>query len=755
MISFDVFDTLITRTTAIPSGVFALMQDELRKNSMYFDVPEYIRENFVDLRLNSEVLARKSYCNGALEDITLHQIYDALAMTGTLEEDIRIKLCVLEREIEYKCSIGIEQNIDKIKGYIKQGEKVVLISDMYLEEDTIRKMLIKADPIFEKIKIYVSSGYGKTKGSTNLFWAVKNIEKAEFSEWTHYGDNPKTDIQSAERLGIKAQYLKFEPLLKCELKALKYNEKNTFIQQTIGIARNTRLFYGLTAVKAIGSTIGGAVLFPYVWWIIQESIKKKISRLYFIARDGFILKKIADIIIKELGYQINTYYIYGSRRAWRMPSFNKSNSDVELLLNWSHPNNIKTIIDLADVFQITESQLISFLPNHYKKIKCFTAANFKIIKENLAANNEFKEFLYKIHENKRMEVIKYLQQEIDFSDDNMAFVELAGSGYTQLCLANIISEFYHYPIKTFYFKMDRVHKNVNCRFFDFLPSNLYLHVIIEMLCRAPQSQTIGYKEIKNKMVPILGEEEGRAIIQHGIYDYIEGIEWFTQEYVKLIQSTDIKPYKLELLLKYMDYIAKEPDKEVMEFIGGMPNSVTGRENKVIQYAPALLRRDIINIFLKRTYESIETYYTGSALDYSVLRSNDRNKKLIEFCKKNHDTFIGKFSRIKKILVEGRYQQGLQYQIPLDMIGKRIILYAAGNIGQSYYQQLKRYNKCKIVLWVDKKYEQFREMGLPVSNPEEIAKYKFDNIIIAVADKKTADSIREELMSKGIDAEKIF
>jgi len=53
MYSFDVFDTVITRNTATPGGIFVLVEDELLKNSLYADIPTRYRENFFILCRNA------------------------------------------------------------------------------------------------------------------------------------------------------------------------------------------------------------------------------------------------------------------------------------------------------------------------------------------------------------------------------------------------------------------------------------------------------------------------------------------------------------------------------------------------------------------------------------------------------------------------------------------------------------------------------------------------------------------------------
>ena len=72
--SFDVFDTLITRKTAIPTGIFALMQKELETNEKYETIPLYLRNNFYNIRINSEIYLRNS------------SIYDTNSLSVTINE---------------------------------------------------------------------------------------------------------------------------------------------------------------------------------------------------------------------------------------------------------------------------------------------------------------------------------------------------------------------------------------------------------------------------------------------------------------------------------------------------------------------------------------------------------------------------------------------------------------------------------------------------------------------------------------------
>ena len=150
--SFDVFDTLITRSTVTPDGIFAVMQNFLNKDASVFDgIDDFVRNNFYHLRIGAEQVARNTFCVDGIEDVTLGQIYEVLVIEGQISKDQSKFLQNLEKRTEIDFSIGISENIFKIKELIEAGKRVVLISDMYLDRDTIREMLVKADEIFQNM----------------------------------------------------------------------------------------------------------------------------------------------------------------------------------------------------------------------------------------------------------------------------------------------------------------------------------------------------------------------------------------------------------------------------------------------------------------------------------------------------------------------------------------------------------------------------------------------------------------------------
>lgn len=84
------------------------MQYELGQEE-YVAIPASIRNNFYWIRIAAERLARHSYQQGGIEDVTLEQIYDALAVRRELSEAQQTQLMCLECDTEYRECVPIEK----------------------------------------------------------------------------------------------------------------------------------------------------------------------------------------------------------------------------------------------------------------------------------------------------------------------------------------------------------------------------------------------------------------------------------------------------------------------------------------------------------------------------------------------------------------------------------------------------------------------------------------------------------------------
>lgn len=95
-----------------------------------------------------------------------------------------------------------------------------------------------------------------------------------------------------------------------------------------------------------------------------------------------------------------------------------------------------------------------------------------------------------------------------------------------------------------------------------------------------------------------------------------------------------------------------------------------------------------------------------------------------------------------------------YIFPYEKLkkGKKIVLYGAGTLGNTYYNQFEKMD-CEVVLWVDSNEKKYNEY-MKISKIDEIKECKYDYIIIAIKDYDVANQIKMNLKSIGVSGDKI-
>ena len=199
--SFDIFDTVIGRRVQKPVDIFPLMSTRLLAD--HPEVPHDVAENFYDLRRKAEGDARHQ---SSAEDINFDDIYDQLAKICSLSKAQRDFLQSFEFNLELENTRPIHANVKQIHDLLQQGERVIFISDMYLQSKYIKQLLAKASPIFAELPLYVSNECGLLKQTGSLFKYVLEKENIRPEKLIHRGDNPVADLEKPRSLGIGTNF---------------------------------------------------------------------------------------------------------------------------------------------------------------------------------------------------------------------------------------------------------------------------------------------------------------------------------------------------------------------------------------------------------------------------------------------------------------------------------------------------------------------------------------------------------------------
>ena len=187
-VSFDIFDTLIKRDVENPNDVFTIVGKIFYKKN----------NTFKEDRLKAEQIARKKL--NKKEEILLDEIYNILIKdyNYSLEDAKKLKTIEIDTEINL-CTKN--KDIYKIYKYcLEANKKIIIVSNMYLDENTINKILNYNG--YKQYKLYLSSTIGKKKNGT-LFEYVLNDLNIKRNQIIHIGDSYKNDYLAAKKNKIK------------------------------------------------------------------------------------------------------------------------------------------------------------------------------------------------------------------------------------------------------------------------------------------------------------------------------------------------------------------------------------------------------------------------------------------------------------------------------------------------------------------------------------------------------------------------
>jgi predicted HAD superfamily hydrolase len=342
VVSFDIFDTAIGRIFAKPDDLFLLVESRVAQKTQQ---PKL----FAALRSKAEAMARKRAVGH--EDITLDEIYQCLTDMGFSHEE-----CEIYKTEEILTELSCCYAIPNIKAIYQQaiaaGKPVIFVSDMYLPQQILEKMLQQCG-YTSYAKIYVSNEMRVTKATGHLYDKIITELKTESwldtsAQLLHIGDNLISDIQHAKQRGIQtlrvrcvigrfSRQFKEWPLLQ------KIKSHNKPLQASL--LAGIHAHYWLTERQGknhaltwqdIGFLIAGPMLFGFARWLHEQCLQEGHHTLHFLSRDGYAFKKAFDLLAPILNSQTTSSYIYSSRRAMRFPLVRALNEDAANFFTDSH-----------------------------------------------------------------------------------------------------------------------------------------------------------------------------------------------------------------------------------------------------------------------------------------------------------------------------------------------------------------------------------------------------------------------------------
>lgn len=311
VVSFDIFDTLIKRSVAMPSDLFSIMEERCLRMLAH--------PGFAEKRKSAEQRANDKTGGFA----SINDIYDELKVEYN---DFTETLKMLEINLEIAGCRANESYAELCQQCISDGKIVVLSSDMYLPREVIVRMLDKCG-IRGYQKLYLSWEDKVRKSDGSMYRAILDDFQIRPSQLLHIGDNWKSDCLRPYFMGIR--YLRV-PVSQKDLRSIPHeiSSESGLAWRTVraGVDNCSR---GMARYERLGCQTFGPLLFGFVQWLAVQLRKDGIRDVFFMSREGYIMKQAFEVLGTE---EFHTHYLYCSRRSFTVPMI------------WTYP-------DIEGVFQ--------------------------------------------------------------------------------------------------------------------------------------------------------------------------------------------------------------------------------------------------------------------------------------------------------------------------------------------------------------------------------------------------------------------
>lgn len=407
------------------------------------------------------------------------------------------KMCYeieINTELEYLyIDIGMYDLLCTLKS---ERKKIALISDYSLPISSVKYYMSKLgiNNLFDLI--FISSEHGVRKKTGHLYTRVLDQIERNCSA-IMIGDNRESDYVRALEAGLSAYhknkiYNSTEQVESALKRISKGNCKEPFANYSFE-------------------------LYTFIERLYIQLVKNRFKSVYFMAREGYFLKKLFDEYQSNKQIKVHVNYLYVSRKSTLLASIYREHGFdfTSLFLTYDKLDVRSFLKNLSFSKDEMMTALINFPYDYEAMINNFSQSEeLKWLLDK--SKTDFCSILYDKCKTANDLLKKYILQGISINEDRIAIVDVGWKGTIQDNIYFALGE--QYTVQGFYLGIENItlrESNLNIKeglLFSLIPTfSTYYAVLdfethlIEQLLVAPHGSTYGYEEHNGIVQPILEE----------------------------------------------------------------------------------------------------------------------------------------------------------------------------------------------------------------------------------------------------------
>lgn len=513
IISFDIFDTLVTRIIYEPDDIFKLMGEKLKINS------------FIEKRKQAEQEARKNL----QKDVNLNEIYDSYQKINKITDTERKNIQQLEENLEIKFIVPRVEMKNLVNELYNKNKKMIIVSDMYLTKNVIIKMLKKCGYNINMFDyIYISNDINKRKDTEEVWPYIKNIYKNK--KIVHIGDNNNSDVILPKKHKINTVKINSSKELFInsnlyESLANYVNNRTVSDSILLGLIINKTIFnspftnYKINSVDKLGYCFYGTILNQFMKFIIDKTNNQ--DQLLFLAREGYYLQKIYQEYcnLYNVKPKENIYFLTSRKSTFTATIYNEE--DIDNLINKEFNGTFETFMNQIFDIKVEDNTIIQ-LPRDVELVKAKVEQYKKSILDNC--------------KKERLAYLSYTKQTVKKYDNKLlSVIDLGYSGTIQYNLTKLLDREIIGVYLTNSENVKKYSKDSTLLYcFDINKNDNYKYIyyyslILEYFLSAPYGQLQKFEMVGKNAKPVFNNETIDSNKKNCLNEIYKGIKLYFKD----------------------------------------------------------------------------------------------------------------------------------------------------------------------------------------------------------------------------------
>lgn len=381
------------------------------------------------------------------------------------------------------------------------------------------------------------------------------------------------------------------------------------------------------------SCVLGPAMNVFIMWVLSQAMDRGQRRLYFLARDGYLMYKTAKLYCEKFGLPIDCIYLSCSRYALRIPMFHLNMDEaLEYICRGGIDVSMNKILNRAGLDTQQQKEILALLHLPYGADQVIPYAALSGMRQTLSQCRPFLEYVGSHSKEAMPAILSYMRQEGLTDGVSDAIVDSGWVGSMQKTLNQLLREAGRKtPLTGYYWGLYELPEHVNRSDYDcfyFSPEHglkdkvWFSNCLFEVIFSAPHGMTMGYRESGGRYVPVYGQTADELTA------FMQRTQMQMEDYTKSLlgqlsfpEKETIKQYK-KVIRGLIHRFMGAPSREEAEYYGSLPFSddvldESRQETAVLMSEKELKANHVLNKALvmfgiKKEYIKESAWYEGSA-----------------------------------------------------------------------------------------------------------------------------------------------